>query len=132
MFFLLMCLQSLFIHCPAAGNAVYGRAAEGLLQQEKDVFRQLSTHFGSVIYLKSWRRRWREPVSCHCSYPHKECVIQYLCIHSLRGGQTDGIFSDIMNLTDCVGFSDSLVIPQQVKTRSGVYLTHGEIGIGGN
>ena len=28
-----------------------------------------------------------------------------------------GIFSDIMNLTDCVGFSDSRVRPQQVKTR---------------
>ena len=43
-----------------------------------------------------------------------------------------GVFSDIMNLTDHVGFSDSLVLPQQVKTRSGVYLAHGRKGIGGN
>ena len=31
-----------------------------------------------------------------------------------------------MNLTDCVGFSDSLVLPQQVKTPSGSYHAHGE------
>ena len=30
---------------------------------------------------------------------------------------------------DCVGFSDSLVLPQQVKTRSGGYLDHGGEGI---
>ena len=29
---------------------------------------------------------------------------------------TTGIFSDFMNLKDCVGFSDSLVLQQQVKT----------------
>ena len=34
----------------------------------------------------------------------------------------------IMNLTDCDGFSDSRVIPQQVKTCSGVYVAHGEYG----
>ena len=68
-FFLPTCLRSLFIHCAAAGN-VYGRAAEGLLRREKDVFsRQLSTHFGSAIYFKSWSRRWKKPVSCQCSYP---------------------------------------------------------------
>ena len=42
-----------------------------------------------------------------------------------------GIFSDIMNLKDCVGFSDSLILPQQVKTYSGGYLAHGVEGIGG-
>ena len=31
----------------------------------------------------------------------------------------------------CVGFSDSLVVPQQVKTRSRGYLDHGGEGIGG-
>ena len=37
-----------------------------------------------------------------------------------------------MNLKDCaVGFSDSLVLPQQVKTRSAGYLGHGGEGIGG-
>ena len=41
------------------------------------------------------------------------------------------MFSDIMNLKDCVGFSDSLVLPQQAKTRSGGYLGHGGEGIGG-
>ena len=69
---------------------------------------------------------------CIVDTPYKECVIQYQCIHSVRRGQTDGVFSDIMNLTDCDEFSDSRVIPQQVKTRSGVYVAHGEIGIGGN
>ena len=35
-----------------------------------------------------------------------------------------------MNLTGCVGFSDSLVLPQQVKTPSRVYLAHGEKELG--
>ena len=55
--------------------------------------------------------------------PYKECIIQYHCIHSLRCGRTDRVFSDIMNLTDY-----SQVIPQQVKTCSGVYFAHGEYG----
>ena len=37
--------------------------------------------------------------------PYKEYIIQYHCIHSLPRGRTDGVFSDIMNLTDCDGFS---------------------------
>ena len=53
-------------------------------------------------------------------------------IRSVSFIATDEVFSDIMNLTECDRFSDSRVIPQQVKTRSGVYLVHGEIGIGGN
>ena len=36
----------------------------------------------------------------------------------------------MMNLKDCVWLSDSLVIPHQVKTRSGGYLGHGREGIG--
>ena len=60
--------------------------------------RPLSTHFRLAIYLKSWRRRWRKPVSCQCSYPYKECIIQYHCIHSLRRGQTNEVFSDIYRL----------------------------------
>ena len=55
----------LFIHCAAAGNAIYGCAAEVLRRREKDVFsRQLSTHFGSTNYFKSWGTRWRKPVLC--------------------------------------------------------------------
>ena len=50
-------------------------------------------------------------------------------IHSLYRCQTD--ISDIMNLQYRVGFSDSRVPPQQVKTRSASYLTHGGEGIGG-
>ena len=42
-----------------------------------------------------------------------------------------GIFSDIQNLKDCVGFSDSLVLLQQVMTRSGGYLDNGGEGIWG-
>ena len=42
-----------------------------------------------------------------------------------------GIFSDIMDLKDCAGFSDSLVLQQPVKTGSGGYLGHGREGIGG-
>ena len=41
-----------------------------------------------------------------------------------------GIFSDIMNLKDCVKFSDSLVLQQLVKTRSEGYLGLGGEGIG--
>ena len=41
-----------------------------------------------------------------------------------------GIFSDIMNLKDRIGFSDSWVLPQQVKTRSVGYLGHGEKELG--
>ena len=50
-------------------------------------------------------------------------LLIYCTALTLRGW-TDGIFSDIMNLKDCaVGLSDSLVLPQQVKTRSGVWLS---------
>ena len=48
-----------------------------------------------------------------------------------------GIFSDIMNLKDCVGFSDFLVLPQQgplvlvVEVEITGYLGHGGEGIGG-
>ena len=40
----------------------------------------------------------------------------------LHSGELTGILSDIINLIDCVGFSDSLVLPEQVKTHSGGYL----------
>ena len=51
---------------------------------------------------------------------------------NLAAAELTGIFSDIMNLKDCVGFSDSLVLQQQVKTRSGGYLGHDGEGIEGN
>ena len=44
--------------------------------------------------------------------------LRSLFIHCAAAELT-GIFSDIMNLKDCVRFSDSLVLPQQLKTRSG-------------
>ena len=42
-----------------------------------------------------------------------------------------GVFSDIMILKDCVRFSDSRELSQQVKTRSGGYLVRGGEGIRG-
>ena len=50
--------------------------------------------------------------------------IRSLFIHC-GAAKLTGIFSDIMNLKDRVGFSDSRVLPQQVKTRIVGYLGHG-------
>ena len=55
--------------------------------------------------------------------------LRSLFIHCAAAELT-GIFSDIMNLKDCVWFSDSLVLQQLVKTRSEGYLGHGGEGIG--
>ena len=56
------------------------------------------------------------------------------CLRSLfidcAAAELTGIFSDIMNLKDCVRFSDSLVLQQLVKTRTEGYLGHGGEGIG--
>ena len=64
-----------------------------------------------------------------------KCFFLPTCLRSLlihcAAVELMGIFSDIMNLKDCVGFSDSLVLPQQIKARSGGYLGHGGEGIGG-
>ena len=51
-------------------------------------------------------------------------------IHSLCRGRTEGIFSDIMNLRDCIGLYDSLLLPQQVKTRIGGISPMGEKELG--
>ena len=50
--------------------------------------------------------------------------LRSLFIHCAAAELT-GILSDIMNLKDRVGFSDSRVLPQQVKTHSVGYISHG-------
>ena len=67
-----------FIHCAAAGNAVYRRAAEGLLRREKDVLsRPLSTHFGSAIHLNAGAEDGGSQCRDNVVTPYKECIIQY-------------------------------------------------------
>ena len=49
----------------------------------------------------------------------------------MRCGRTERDIFWYYELKDCVGLFDSLVLPQQVKTRRGGYLGHGGEGIGG-
>ena len=63
--------------------------------------------------------------------PYKECVIQYYCIHSLRRSQTDGVLWMMLWILQTATSSQTLGLSNST-TISGVYLAHGEIGMGGN
>ena len=99
----------------------YGLGAD----RRKGVTQQLKVH----VYLNVGHQRGCKVVTSATSVK-LNVFLRSLFIHCTSAELT-GIFSDIMNLKDCVGFSDSLVLQQQVKTRSGSYLGHGGEGIEG-
>jgi hypothetical protein len=101
----------------------YGLGAD----RRKGVTQQLKVH----VYLNVGHQRGCKVVTSATSVK-LNVFLRSLFIHCTSAELT-GIFSDIMNLKDCVGFSDSLVLQQQVglKTRGWGYLGHGGEGISG-
>ena len=91
-----------------------------------------SCQLNSVLrfILKAGAEDWGSRCRASVVTAYEECIIQYQCIHSLRRGRTDGGILWYYESYRLRWVLRRRVIPQQVKTRSGVYLAHGEINFG--
>ena len=96
-----------------------------LIDQFSNIIRMLLSEY-QVVFCQSMHIR---KVVTSGTSVKINVFLRSLFIHCAAAELT-GIFSDIMNLKDCVRFSDSLVLQQHVKTRSEGYLGHGGEGIG--